>query len=146
MKNNTPPDAERASQKSANKSVRRFRWRAVGLYITALFCLVLIVAFLLERLSLLALYAYGIMSLLTFIVYAWDKTAAKRDVRRVPEKYLHLLALFCGWPGAVLAQRLIRHKSSKRRFQLIFWLSVVLNCCLLGFFLYSAAQQQVMAA
>lgn len=67
------------------------------------------------------------LSLATFIVYAVDKAAAKRSKRRVPEKSLHLLALAGGWPGALMAQHFLRHKSSKQPFRLFFWLTVILN-------------------
>ena len=71
---------------------------------------------------------YLLASLLLFGVYAWDKSAARNDRWRTPEKTLHLLALAGGWPGALVAQKLFRHKSRKRSFQVIFWLTVVLNC------------------
>lgn len=32
-----------------------------------------------------------------------------------------------GWPGAFLAQRLLRHKSSKTSFQVVFWTTVALH-------------------
>ena len=71
--------------------------------------------------------AYAGMSLLTFIIYAIDKAAARAQRRRTPESTLHLLALACGWPGALLAQQWLRHKSSKARFRGVFWLTVVAN-------------------
>ncbi|WP_233151712.1 DUF1294 domain-containing protein [Pelomonas sp. KK5] len=43
------------------------------------------------------------------------------------ERTLHLLALACGWPGALLGRQLLRHKSAKRPFSTIFWLTVGLN-------------------
>jgi uncharacterized membrane protein YsdA (DUF1294 family) len=43
---------------------------------------------------------------------------------------LLLLGLFCGWPGGLLAQRLLRHKSSKTSFQVKFGLTVLLNVAL----------------
>lgn len=75
----------------------------------------------------------GIASVATFVVYALDKSAAKLGRRRVRERTLHGLALLGGWPGALVAQRLLRHKSSKGRFLFIYWLTVVLN--LVGSFL-----------
>ncbi|MDN3920154.1 cold shock and DUF1294 domain-containing protein [Roseateles violae] len=73
---------------------------------------------------------YMAMSLASFIVYAGDKRAARLGQRRVAENSLHLLALACGWPGALLARQLLRHKSSKPAFARRFWLSVAANCLL----------------
>lgn len=67
------------------------------------------------------------MSLLTFIIYAIDKSAAQAKRRRTPESTLHLLALAGGWPGALLAQQWLRHKSAKQPFRAVFWATVVAN-------------------
>ncbi|MGO2508857.1 MAG: DUF1294 domain-containing protein [Vibrio hibernica] len=69
-----------------------------------------------------------VMSFVTFVIYWKDKRAAKKDQWRTPEKTLQLLALAGGWPGALIAQKLLRHKTRKFSFQVIFWLMVVLNC------------------
>ena len=74
----------------------------------------------------LALYIAG--SLLTFIVYAADKSAAKKGSWRTQESPLHLLSLAGGWPGALIAQQKLRHKSKKQSFRSVFWATVVLNC------------------
>ena len=71
--------------------------------------------------------AYLLMSLLCFAVYAWDKSAARSGRRRTRERTLLLLGLLCGWPGAVLAQQMLRHKTAKTSFQITFWATVVLN-------------------
>lgn len=76
---------------------------------------------------------YMAMSMATFIIYALDKRAARLGQWRVAEGTLHGLALACGWPGALLAQQVLRHKSAKASFRRIFWLSVMLN--ILGFVL-----------
>ena len=70
---------------------------------------------------------YFVMSVITFIVYAFDKHAAKTGAWRVSESTLHLLELGCGWPGALLAQKIIRHKCRKTSYQIKFWLIVILN-------------------
>lgn len=78
---------------------------------------------------------YITASTITFLVYALDKSAAKNDRWRTRESTLHLFALFGGWPGALLAQKTLRHKSKKHAFQTIFWLTIILNCGLLGWLL-----------
>lgn len=79
------------------------------------------------RTLLLVAAAYGCMSLLSYAVYAIDKRAARRGARRVPERTLHLLALLGGWPGALLAQHRLRHKTVKPAFRALFWLTVLGN-------------------
>ncbi|MGM9480850.1 DUF1294 domain-containing protein [Roseateles sp. NT4] len=70
---------------------------------------------------------YSAMSMASFIVYALDKRAARRGDWRVGENTLHALSLACGWPGALLAQQLLRHKSVKPAFRRVYWATVVLN-------------------
>lgn len=70
---------------------------------------------------------YAAVSLLTFTMYAIDKSAARTGRWRTPEATLHLLALAGGWPGALLAQQWLRHKSAKQSFRAVFWVTVVLN-------------------
>jgi uncharacterized membrane protein YsdA (DUF1294 family)/cold shock CspA family protein len=69
------------------------------------------------------------MSLLTYISYYFDKSAAQKGEWRTQESTLHLLALFGGWPGALVAQQLLRHKSIKRSFRMLFWITIGLNSC-----------------
>jgi uncharacterized membrane protein YsdA (DUF1294 family) len=71
--------------------------------------------------------AYLAMSVACFIAYALDKSAARRGERRTPESTLLMLGLFGGWPGAVLAQQWLRHKTVKQPFRQMFWLTVALN-------------------
>jgi uncharacterized membrane protein YsdA (DUF1294 family)/cold shock CspA family protein len=81
---------------------------------------------------------YLAASLAAFVFYAWDKTAAEKNRWRTKESTLHLIALAGGWPGALLAQKVLRHKSSKQSFQVVFWVTVVLNCAVLGWLLTPA--------
>lgn len=72
--------------------------------------------------------AYAGMSALALLVYWHDKSAARAGRQRTSEATLHLLAMLGGWPGALLAQGLLRHKSSKTSFQWMFWATVIVNC------------------
>lgn len=85
--------------------------------------------------SLLIIYAAG--SVISFITYAIDKSKAKRGAWRIPEKTLHLLALLGGWPGAAIAQQTLRHKSQKKKFRIVFWCCVIVNCAALTWFIYT---------
>ncbi len=78
------------------------------------------------------LLAYLGLSATTFVAYALDKRAAMTGQWRISENTLHLLALAGGWPGAMLGQRLLRHKTSKRSFLRVYWLTVLLNLALLA--------------
>jgi uncharacterized membrane protein YsdA (DUF1294 family) len=75
---------------------------------------------------------YLLLSIATFVVYAIDKAAARRGEARIAERTLHFLGLAGGWPGALAAQSVLRHKSRKRTFRVVFWVTVALNCGLLA--------------
>ncbi len=78
-----------------------------------------------------------VISAITFIMYAWDKQKAKQSVNkkvsRTSERTLHLLALCGGWPGALIAQQLLRHKSQKKRFITVLWVCILLTIVLYFF-------------
>ncbi len=67
------------------------------------------------------------LSLAAFIMYRVDKQRAESGGQRLPETTLHLTEFLGGWPGAFLAQRFLRHKSVKLRYQIVFWLIVALH-------------------
>jgi len=68
-----------------------------------------------------------------------DKRFAQKNIRRIPEKNLLLLALVGGSPGAKLAQHRFRHKTRKQPFGLILNLIVVLHIAVVAFLMYSLA-------
>ena len=70
---------------------------------------------------------YLVTSALSYAMYAMDKSAAKSGAWRTQESTLHGLSLIGGWPGALIAQQVLRHKSRKEEFRFVFWLTVVIN-------------------
>ncbi len=90
------------------------------------------------KLPAIVLALYLALSLITFGAYALDKSAAKKGAWRTQESTLHLLSLAGGWPGALVAQQKLRHKSKKESFRLVFWVTVALN--LSGFFWFFSAK------
>ena len=73
---------------------------------------------------------YVVASALTFFVYALDKFKAQKGMWRIKEKTLHILEFCCGWPGAMLAQKFLRHKSYKPSFRRLFWCATIGNISL----------------
>jgi uncharacterized membrane protein YsdA (DUF1294 family)/cold shock CspA family protein len=115
-------DARRATE-------QRFDNGAVASALFSTFFLALIgVAALADKLPFAFFSAYLVASLLAFALYRRDKSAAQNGDWRTSENSLHLLGLFGGWPGALIAQKFLHHKSKKRSFQVIFWATVLLNC------------------
>jgi len=78
------------------------------------------------------LWVYSGASILAFLMYGLDKSSAKSHGRRISEQTLQLVALVGGWPGALVAQEVFRHKSKKVAFQRVFWVAVVVNCGVLA--------------
>ena len=74
---------------------------------------------------------YFVASLISYYLYAKDKQAAKNDTWRVSENTLHLSALLFGWPGAIIAQLRLRHKTKKVKFRIVFWLTLLMNITVL---------------
>ncbi|WNC70793.1 cold shock and DUF1294 domain-containing protein [Thalassotalea psychrophila] len=83
---------------------------------------------------------YMLMSLVTYFAYDYDKRKAKVGAWRTSEGLLHLFALMGGWPGAVIAQQKLRHKSKKLSFRIELLLVIIAN--LSGcFYLYEHIEQ-----
>jgi len=100
-----------------------------------LFCLFLALLVLTGRLPFAIIGLYFAASTVAFLTYAIDKSAAQRNRWRTQESTLHLFALVGGWPGALLAQKTLRHKSKKVEFQTVFGATVAINCLALGWLL-----------
>ena len=70
---------------------------------------------------------YAGASALCFALYAVDKAAARAGRDRISESTLLAIGFVGGWPGAIVAQQVFRHKTVKRSFRVRFWLSVAVN-------------------
>lgn len=65
----------------------------------------------------------GVLNLLTFAIFGFDKAAAADKRSRVPERALLTLAALGGAPGALLARPVFRHKTRKQPFSA--WLTLI---------------------
>ena len=82
---------------------------------------------------------YGAASLVAFAAYGIDKAAARRQATRISEQTLLILGLIGGWPGALVAQQVFRHKTRKRTFRRAFWGTVGVNILALAAYVYLTA-------
>ena len=98
------------------------------LIVPALFVVFIVLMVLINKLPFLILAVYLATSLAAFFAYWIDKSAAVKGRWRTPENTLHVFGLIGGWPGALIAQQILRHKSKKQSFQMVFWITVTVNC------------------
>jgi uncharacterized membrane protein YsdA (DUF1294 family)/cold shock CspA family protein len=79
------------------------------------------------RVSIWVAVGYLVLSVAAVIAYSVDKSAARTGAWRSSEQSLLLIGLAGGWPGAIVAQQLLRHKTRKASFRAAFWGTVFLN-------------------
>ena len=108
----------------------------LALATAALFFALLVGLLVLDEVPVMVLAAYGLFSAVAFVMYGADKSAAARGSWRTSESTLHTIAVAGGWPGALVARRVFRHKTSKQPFRTIFWGTVIANCVALAWFVY----------
>ena len=101
-----------------------------SIFVLGAFAGIYAIAWLLRGVPLWADVLYAGASALCFVLYAIDKSAAVDGRDRLPESLLLWPGLAGGWPGAIVAQQLLRHKTAKRSFRIRFWLSVLANIAL----------------
>ena len=88
------------------------------------------------RIPVVLMAGYAVLSLGAFTMYRADKAAAERGEWRIKETTLHTVDLVGGWPGGLVARRLLRHKTRKQPFRALFWGSVAANCAVLAWLVY----------
>ncbi|MFT5851660.1 MAG: uncharacterized membrane protein YsdA (DUF1294 family)/cold shock CspA family protein [Colwellia sp.] len=112
---------EKLKKKQAKK-VSQF-----SIYLSAIFFGLILTSYFLGHIPQKLVLVYFGASVITFITYAFDKSKAQRGAWRTPESTLHMFSLIGGWPGAAVAQQVLRHKSQKKEFRIGFWLTVIAN-------------------
>ncbi|MGB8020421.1 MAG: cold shock and DUF1294 domain-containing protein [Candidatus Nanopelagicales bacterium] len=110
----------------------------LALAAATLFFTLLVGLVVLDELPVMLLAAYGLFSGVAFLLYSADKSAAEQGRWRTSESTLHTVDLVGGWPGALVARRVFRHKTIKQPFRTIFWVTVIANCLALACFVYEA--------
>lgn len=110
----------------------------LALATAALFFTLLVGLVVLDEVPVMLLAAYGLFSGVAFLMYGADKSAAVQGRWRTSESTLHTIALVGGWPGALVARPVFRHKTTKQPFRTIFWGTVIANCVALAWFVYEA--------
>ena len=103
------------------------QWGTASLFAIPAFLLVYLGVAVLWRVPGVVAAVYLVASLVCFVAYALDKSAAAQGRWRISEATLLGLGLVGGWPGALVAQQVLRHKSSKAEFRAAFWGTVLLN-------------------
>ena len=71
------------------------------------------------------------MSVVTFVVYGIDKYKAKKNLWRIPEKVLILLAFIGGSLGALIGMGVFHHKTRKIKFKVLVPLALIIHIGLL---------------
>jgi len=84
-----------------------------------------------------------VINILGFLFYGYDKLAAMREWRRIPESLLHLLVFLGATPMAIAAQQLFWHKTTKRRFQIVFWSIALLQVLTIYVVVYTDLLQMI---
>lgn len=106
---------------------RRMSQAAGIIFVVLFFAALGVMTFLMQLIPPFIIALYAAASVITFITYAVDKSAAQKGHWRTSEATLHSMSLLGGWPGALIAQQTLRHKSQKEEFQGMYKFTVILN-------------------
>jgi uncharacterized membrane protein YsdA (DUF1294 family)/cold shock CspA family protein len=147
----TPDGKKRAKRVEVVKVVRRIvrarndnpaQWGTASYFAIPAFFVVFALTTLIWKVPSWVAGLYLGASLVCFVFYAMDKSAATAESWRISEDTLLALGLVGGWPGAIVAQQVLRHKSNKASFRAKFWATVVAN--VLGFVALSSPLRAVL--
>ena len=75
------------------------------------------------------------INITTFFAYGVDKRAAQRGAWRVSERDLHMLEFLGVWMGDWIAQKFFHHKTSKKSYQAMYKLMILMEFAAIYFIL-----------
>ena len=106
---------------------RRGKVDLFSIFVVLAFTAIFVIAVVSWNLPYWVIALYVSTSVLSMIAYANDKRAARTGGWRERESTLLFLGLIGGWPGSIIAQQTLRHKTMKAGFVAQFWLTVATN-------------------
>ena len=112
-----------------NRSNPAADWGTATLLMIPAFAILYLIVAVLWRVPNTVAGAYAVLSVICFAVYSADKASATSGGWRTSENTLLVVGMFGGWPGGLIAQQFLRHKSVKTSFRTKFWGSVGINIC-----------------
>lgn len=127
-------DIRYATIAQSTKIFRRRSAGTIGYVVLVIFSAIIAVATVLGALPGWVAALYLATSIASYIAYATDKSAARTRQWRVSESALLGIGLLGGWPGSIVAQQRLRHKTQKSSFRRAFWGTVILNVLMLAVF------------
>lgn len=77
-----------------------------------------------------------LMSVLTFLTWGWDKSAAMHGRWRIPERTMLIMILLGGAAGGALGMSFFHHKTRKTLFRSVLWVAGILQLLLLILLFY----------
>ena len=77
-----------------------------------------------------------LISLITFVLFKKDKEKAKNGEMRTKEKTLLFFSAFGGGIGAFIGRIICKHKTDKKYFSIVIYLSLILEILILALFIY----------
>jgi uncharacterized membrane protein YsdA (DUF1294 family)/cold shock CspA family protein len=116
-----------AVEKAGPSLLERVIQRGPRLLVIPAFAFIVVAIALVQPVSTNWYVIYGVASVACFCGYGLDKSAASHQSWRVSETILLLVGLVGGWPGAIIGQEVFRHKTQKKAFRTLFWMSVAIN-------------------
>ena len=84
----------------------------------------------------LSLIYFAAVSLITAFITLYDKSAARKNKRRIPESTLLSMAIIGGAVSEYIVMRLIRHKTLHKKFMIGLPVIIFLHIALLSAIIY----------